>query len=161
MDYLDNMEEEYHKSYPDDPCPMEGGYKASFQRFEIESIGAEWGMLNFPTRISLISRIFRNLLFFRSQATYSCNSCNSCSVNPISNSHASWFLNTNLSNLTNLRLLGSFSIETKWESPLLATKKNPWDLWEPFNDKVNLGANRGGRKVKMQHKGSLSYDLGK
>ena len=41
MDYLDNMEEEYHKVYSDDPCPMEGGYKASFQRFEIESIGAE------------------------------------------------------------------------------------------------------------------------
>ena len=58
MDYLDNMEEEYHKSYPDDPCPMEGGYKASFERFVIESIGAEWGMLNFPTLISLISRIF-------------------------------------------------------------------------------------------------------
>jgi hypothetical protein len=41
MDYLDNMEEEYHKVYPDDPCPMEGGYKASFERFVIESIGAE------------------------------------------------------------------------------------------------------------------------
>ncbi|MGN9180071.1 hypothetical protein [Prevotella sp.] len=41
MDYLDNMEEEYHKSYPDDPCPMDGGYKASFERFVIESIGAE------------------------------------------------------------------------------------------------------------------------
>ena len=36
MDYLDNMEEEYHKSYPDDPCPMDGGYKASFERFVIE-----------------------------------------------------------------------------------------------------------------------------
>ena len=44
MDYLDNMEEEYHKSYPDYPCPMEGGYKASFERFVIESIGAEWDM---------------------------------------------------------------------------------------------------------------------
>ena len=58
MDYLDNMEEEYHKSYPDDPCPMDGGYKASFERFVIESLRAEWGMLNFPTLISLISRIF-------------------------------------------------------------------------------------------------------
>ena len=44
MDYLDNIEEEYHKSYPDDPCPMEGGYKASFQRFEIESLRAEWDL---------------------------------------------------------------------------------------------------------------------
>ena len=44
MDYLYNMEEEYHKSYPDDPCPMEGGYRASFERFVIESIGAEWDM---------------------------------------------------------------------------------------------------------------------
>ena len=42
MDYLDNMEEEYHKFYPDDPCPMEGGYKASFERFVIESLRAEW-----------------------------------------------------------------------------------------------------------------------
>ena len=42
MDYLDNMEEEYHKSYPDDPCPMDGGYKASFERFVIESLRAEW-----------------------------------------------------------------------------------------------------------------------
>ena len=58
MDYLDNMEEEYHKSYPDDPCPMDGGYKASFERFVIESLRAEWGMLNFPTRIPRISRIF-------------------------------------------------------------------------------------------------------
>ena len=41
MDYLDNIEEEYHKSYPDDPCPMEGGYKASLERLVIESIGAE------------------------------------------------------------------------------------------------------------------------
>ena len=41
MDYLDNMEEEYHKSYPDNPCPMDGGYKASFERFVIESLGAE------------------------------------------------------------------------------------------------------------------------
>ena len=32
MDYLDNMEEEYHKFYPNDPCPMEGGYKASFEK---------------------------------------------------------------------------------------------------------------------------------
>lgn len=40
MDYLDNIEEEYHKFYPDDPCPMEGGYKAIFERFVIESIGA-------------------------------------------------------------------------------------------------------------------------
>ena len=40
MDYLDNMEEEYHKSYPDDPCPMDGGYKASFERFVIESLRA-------------------------------------------------------------------------------------------------------------------------
>ena len=38
MDKLDNMEEEFHKFYPHDPCPMEGGYKASFQRFEIESL---------------------------------------------------------------------------------------------------------------------------
>ena len=44
MDYLDNMEEDYHESYPDDPCPMEGGYKASFQRLVIESIGAEWDL---------------------------------------------------------------------------------------------------------------------
>ena len=41
MDYLDNIEEEYHKFYPHDPCPMEGGYKASFERFVIESLGAE------------------------------------------------------------------------------------------------------------------------
>ena len=41
MDYLDNMEEEYHKFYPNDPCPMEGGYKASFERFVIESLRAE------------------------------------------------------------------------------------------------------------------------
>lgn len=54
MDYLDNMEEEYHKSYPDDPCPMDGGYKASFERFVIESLRAEWGMLKFPTRIPRI-----------------------------------------------------------------------------------------------------------
>ena len=39
MDYLDNIEEEYHKSYPDNPCPMESGYKASFERFVIESLG--------------------------------------------------------------------------------------------------------------------------
>ena len=32
MDYLDNIEEEYHKFYPHDPCPMEGGYKASFEK---------------------------------------------------------------------------------------------------------------------------------
>jgi len=32
MDYLDNIEEEYHKSYPDNPCSMEGGYKASFEK---------------------------------------------------------------------------------------------------------------------------------
>ena len=44
IDYLDNIEEEYHKVYPDDPCPMEGGYKASFQRFEIESLRAEWDL---------------------------------------------------------------------------------------------------------------------
>ena len=44
MDYLDNIEEEYHKSYPDDPCPMEGGYKASFKRLVIESLGAEWDL---------------------------------------------------------------------------------------------------------------------
>ena len=41
MDYLDNIEEEYHKSYPDDPCPMEGDYKANLERLVIESIGAE------------------------------------------------------------------------------------------------------------------------
>ena len=41
MDYLDNMEEEYHKSYPDDSCPMDGGYKVSFERFVIESLRAE------------------------------------------------------------------------------------------------------------------------
>ena len=41
MDYLDNMEEEFHKFYPHDPCPMEGGYKTSFERFVIESLGAE------------------------------------------------------------------------------------------------------------------------
>ena len=44
MDYLDNMEEEYHKSYPDDPCPMDGGYKASFEKFVIESLRAEWDL---------------------------------------------------------------------------------------------------------------------
>ena len=44
MDYLDNIEEEYHKSYPEDPCPMEGGYKASLERLVIESIGAEWDL---------------------------------------------------------------------------------------------------------------------
>ena len=44
MEYFDNMEEEYHKSYPNDPCPMDGGYKASFERFVIESIGAEWDL---------------------------------------------------------------------------------------------------------------------
>ena len=32
MDYLDNMEEEFPKFYPHDPCPMEGGYKASFEK---------------------------------------------------------------------------------------------------------------------------------
>ena len=41
MDYLDNMEDEYHKFYPDDSCTMDGGYKASFERFVIESLGAE------------------------------------------------------------------------------------------------------------------------
>ena len=41
MDYLDNIEDEYHKFYPHDPCPMEGGYKASLERLVIESIGAE------------------------------------------------------------------------------------------------------------------------
>ena len=41
MDYLDNIEDEYHKFYPNDPCPMEGGYKASFERFVIESLRAE------------------------------------------------------------------------------------------------------------------------
>ena len=41
MDYLDNMEEKYYKSYPDDSCPMDGGYKASFERFVIESLRAE------------------------------------------------------------------------------------------------------------------------
>ena len=41
MDYLDNMEEEYHKFYPNDPCPMEGGYKASFERFVIGCLRAE------------------------------------------------------------------------------------------------------------------------
>ena len=41
IDYLDNIEEEYHKFYPHDPCPMEGGYKASFERFVIESLRAE------------------------------------------------------------------------------------------------------------------------
>lgn len=44
MDYLDNIEEEYHKIYPNDPCLMEGGYKASFERFVIESIGTEWDL---------------------------------------------------------------------------------------------------------------------
>ena len=44
MDYLDNMEEEYHKSYPHDPCPMDGGYKASFERFVIESLRAAWDL---------------------------------------------------------------------------------------------------------------------
>ena len=44
MDYLDNMEEEFHKFYPNDPCPMEGGYKASFERFVIESLRAEWDL---------------------------------------------------------------------------------------------------------------------
>ena len=41
MEYLDNIEEEYHQSYPDDPCPMKGGYKVSLERLVIESIGAE------------------------------------------------------------------------------------------------------------------------
>ena len=41
IDYLDNMEEEFHKFYPDDSCPMVGGYKARFERFVIESLGAE------------------------------------------------------------------------------------------------------------------------
>lgn len=41
IDYLDNMEEEFHKFYPHDPCPMDGGYKASFERFVIESLRAE------------------------------------------------------------------------------------------------------------------------
>ena len=41
MEYFDNMEEEYQKSYPDDPCPMEGGFKASLERLVIESLGAE------------------------------------------------------------------------------------------------------------------------
>ena len=41
MDKLDNMEEEYHKSYPDNPCPMEGGYKASVKRFVIGCLRAE------------------------------------------------------------------------------------------------------------------------
>ena len=41
LDYLDNMEEEFHKFYPDDSCPMVGGYKARFERFVIESLGAE------------------------------------------------------------------------------------------------------------------------
>ena len=41
MDYLDYMEEVYHKYYPDDPCPMEGGYKASLERLVMESLGAE------------------------------------------------------------------------------------------------------------------------
>nr|WP_296997755.1 hypothetical protein [Prevotella sp.] len=44
MDYLDNMEEEYHEVYPDDPCPMEGGYKASLERLVMESLGAEWDL---------------------------------------------------------------------------------------------------------------------
>ena len=44
MDYLDNMEEDYHESYPDDPCPMEGGYKASLERLVMESLGAEWDL---------------------------------------------------------------------------------------------------------------------
>lgn len=44
MDYLDNMEEDYHEVYPDDPCPMEGGYKACFEKLVIESIGAEWDL---------------------------------------------------------------------------------------------------------------------
>ena len=32
MDYLDNMEEEFHKFYPDDSCTMDGGYKSSFEK---------------------------------------------------------------------------------------------------------------------------------
>ena len=30
MDYLDNMEEEFHKFYPNDPCPMEGTEKDAY-----------------------------------------------------------------------------------------------------------------------------------
>ena len=41
MDYLDNMEEVFHKFYPHDPCPMESGYKASFERFVIGCLRAE------------------------------------------------------------------------------------------------------------------------
>ena len=41
------------------------------------------------------------------------------------------FSHTDLTDLTDFRLLRSFSIETKWEYPLLATKKNPWDPWDP------------------------------
>ena len=41
MEYFDNIEEEYHKAYPDDPCPMDGGYKVSFEKFVIESLRAE------------------------------------------------------------------------------------------------------------------------
>ena len=44
MEYFDYMEEEYHKAYPDDPCPMEGGYKASLERLVMESLGAERDM---------------------------------------------------------------------------------------------------------------------
>ena len=55
MDYLDNMEEEYHKSYPNDPCPMEGGYKASFEKFVIESLRAEWDL--WETKIKFLIRV--------------------------------------------------------------------------------------------------------
>ena len=41
MDYLDNIEDEYYKFYPHDPCPMEGGYKVSFERFVIGCLRAE------------------------------------------------------------------------------------------------------------------------
>ena len=41
MDSLANLEEAHHTVYPDGRRPTDGGYKASFERFVIESIGAE------------------------------------------------------------------------------------------------------------------------
>lgn len=35
--FLDSMEAAYRRYYPDDPCPMEGGYEAALRRlFESE-----------------------------------------------------------------------------------------------------------------------------
>ena len=57
-------------------------------------------------------------------------------VNPLTLLLMLNFSHTDLTDLTDFRLLRSFSIETKWEYPLLATKKNPWDPCGPFNDTI-------------------------